>query len=147
MHIHEGACTEEKSAQTWGKGQQSPSLSWLKSWRSTSSFHPPHGWGPWFLHNSKIYDDVCPLRRSQDSVSSLNDCFLTAFPLFLHSLVSLKITDYWGLFKGKIKARLRSQNGFGKKKSFLLCQESHAWFSFSKNLSPHPSAYRRSDAF
>ena len=34
-----------------------------------------------------------------------------------------------------------------KKKRFLSCQESHACFSFSKNLSPHPSAYRFSDAF
>ena len=115
MHIHEGAWAEN-SAQNWGKDQQSSSLSWLKSWRSTASFHPPHGWGPWFPHNSKIYYYVCPLRRNQDSVSSLNYCFLTVFPLFLHSLASLKITDYWDLFKGKIMARFRSQNGFGKKK-------------------------------
>ena len=42
---------------------------------------------------------------------------------------SLKITNHWDLFK------LRPQNGLGQKWLFL-CQESHAWFSFSTDPLP-----------
>ena len=148
MHIHEGAWAEENSAQNWGKDQQSSSLSWLKSWRSTASFHPPHGWGPWFPHNSKIYYYVCPLRRNQDSVSSLNYCFLTVFPSCIPLLPwrSL-ITETCSRARSWPDLDHRMALAKKKKKRFLSCQESHAWFSFSKNLSPHPSAYRFSDAF
>ena len=46
MHNHEGAWAEENSAWDWDKGPQNPSLSWLKSVGSASSFHPPLGWRP-----------------------------------------------------------------------------------------------------
>ena len=37
-----------------------------------------------------------------------------------------------------IVARLRSQNGLGQK-WILLCQESHAWFSFSRDFPTLPA--------
>ena len=96
MHIHEGAWAEENSAQNWGKGWQSPSVSWLKSGGSTSSFHPPLEQGA--LAPTELKDCIkllCIfLRRNQDSVLLLNYCFLTAFSLFLNSLTPLKIVDY-----------------------------------------------------
>ena len=63
---------------------------------------------------------VYPLRRTWDSVSSLNYCFLTAFPLFLHSLTSLKIINYWALLRSPTVLRLRSQNGLGQNDFFYV---------------------------
>ena len=61
--------------------------------------------------------DVYPWRRNEDSVLSLNYWFLTAFPLFLHSLTSLKNINSWDLFKGKHVAKMAS---FMSKRPWLV---------------------------
>ena len=69
----------------------------------------------------------------------LSPIWLSHFPglviaAYSYILCSFKIIKYRGLFfcKGKLGARLRSQNGLGLKQ-LLLCQESCAWFSPSRN--------------
>ena len=47
------------------------------------------GGAPWFLQKNSRVSHVYSLRRNQDSVPRLYYCFLTAPPLFLHSLPSL----------------------------------------------------------
>ena len=56
--------------------------------------------------------------------------------LFLHSFVTLRQLITETCSRVSIVARLRSQNGLGQK-WLLLCQESHAWFSFSGESLPY----------
>ena len=51
---------------------------------------------------------------------------VSAFFVLLRSLITKTCS------RASIVARLRSQNGLGQK--WLLCQESHVWFSFSGDL-------------
>ena len=92
---------------------------WKKKKRSTSSFHLLPG-------NSKICIILlCISLEEELELWSLNYRFLTAFPLFLHSLTSLRKLITETCSRVSIVARLTSQNGLGQK-WLLLCQESHA---------------------
>lgn len=73
----------------------------------------------------------------EDSVLSLNYCFFSVFSLFLHSLTSLKIIHSRVLFKVELVTRLRPHNGLCQK-WLLLCPESCALFSFSRDSPPCP---------
>ena len=52
--------------------------------------------------------------------------------LFLHSFVPLRSSVTENCSRASTAAKLRPQNGLGQKR-LLLCQESHAWFSFSRD--------------
>ena len=58
--------------------------------------------------------------------------------VFLHSFVPLRSLITETCSRASIVPRLRSQNGLGQKQ-LLLCQESRASFSFSRD--PHPPPY------
>ena len=57
-------------------------------------------------------------------------------PLFLHSFVPLRSLITETFPRASLVPRLRSQNGLGQK-WLLFCQESHAWFSFSRDPLPY----------
>ena len=67
---------------------------------------------------------------------SLNYCFLTAFPLFLHSFVRLRSVITESCSRASTVAMIRSQNGLSEKR-LILCQESHEWFCFSGDPAPY----------
>ena len=58
--------------------------------------------------------------------------------LFLHSSVALRLLIIETSSRMSIVAKLRSQNG-SDQKWFLLCQENHAWFSFSRDFLTLPA--------
>ena len=64
------------------------------------------------------------------------NCFLTAFPLFLHSFVPLRSVITESCSRASTVARLRPKNGLSKK-WLILYQESHDWFYFSVDPVPY----------
>ena len=70
--------------------------------------------------NSKKHCYVYPLRRNQNPVPGLHYCFLTALPLFLHSLPSLISNREYALWNsGKVREAeayfLQRRNGDTKR--------------------------------
>jgi len=53
--------------------------------------------------------------------------------MFLYSFVPLRSLIIETCLRTRLVAKLRSQNGL-RQKWLLFCQESHAWFSFSRDL-------------
>ena len=83
--------------------------------KSASSLHPPPRWGAEFLQNSKISIRLwCIFLEKELGLLSLNYCFLTAFPLFLCSLTSLKTIITETCSRASLVMRLRSQNAWGQ---------------------------------
>ena len=76
------------------------------------------------------------LKKELRPLLSPNCCFLTAFPLFLHSFVRLRSVITESCSRASTVARLRSQNGLSEK-WLILCQESHEWFCFSGDPAPY----------
>ena len=71
-----------------------------------------------------------------DLLSLLLLLLLLDSSLLLPSFVSLRSLITETHKRTNTVPRLRSQNGLGQK-WFLLCQQSHAWFSFSRDSMPY----------
>lgn len=71
-----------------------------------------------------------------DLLSLLLLILLLDSSLLLPSFVSLRSLITETCKRTNTVPRLRSQNGLGRK-WFLLCQQSHAWFSFSRDSMPY----------
>ena len=105
---------------------------WFQPVWGLCSDHPPPGWGVLFFlqNNSKVCIRLLCISLGEELglLLSLNYCFLTAFPLFLHSLTSL-ISDCLRLLFGtqgrprRPKPFSRNKKGGGGKQRGFCTQE------------------------
>lgn len=91
-------------------------------------FYPGGGLSSYRTIRNVSKCNIYPLRRNWDCVLSLNYCFLSAVPLFLH-LGPLRLLIKETCSRAIIVAKLGPQNGFSPR-WHLLCQEEHVWLFF-----------------
>ena len=85
----------------WGQEEKGMTENKMVGWHHWLNGHEfEQTWG--IVENRGAWHAaVHGVAKSQTQLKRLNNCFLIAFPLFLHSLASLKIIHYWDLFKGR----------------------------------------------
>ena len=106
----------------------------LNFWLETQALLQAPG-SPSHLRSISDWSVCASLKKELRPFLSPN-CFLTAFPLFLHSFVPLRSVITESCSRASTVARLRPKNGLSKK-WLILYQESHDWFYFSVDPVPY----------